>query len=164
MINITRMLTVDEGLKNRVYKDTKGKNTVGIGFNMDDSSARAIWLHANVSESFNLVLQNQQALSTPSAWALLNKCVENAKTDLLLLFPAFDSYPNFVQLALLNLMYNMGRPTFSQFTTFISLIKHQNYSGAATDLAKTKWATQVPKRCMRVCALLKGDDSLYVLS
>lgn len=161
MINLTRMFTVDEGLKNRVYKDTKGNNTVGIGFNMDNPAARACWIHADIPESFNLVYNGQQALATTSVWNLLNKCIDYAKTDTIAVFPEFNVYPEYVQLALLNLMFNMGKPKFSGFHTFIKLIRAKDFTSAANDLATTLWATQVPKRSMRVCALLRGDDSLY---
>jgi GH24 family phage-related lysozyme (muramidase) len=155
------MFTMDEGCKNCTYKDTTGNTTVGIGFNMDTPSARRIWDEADIPESFDSVKAGTQLLSQESIWALLNMSVANCKQDLHSIFPSFDTYPIYVQLALINLCFNLGKPTFSTFTTFLSRIRLSNFKGAAQDLALTKWATQVPNRAMRVCALLNNDDSLY---
>lgn len=162
MINVIRMLTFDEGLRNNVYTDTKGNKTVGIGFNMDDPYARGVWIHSDIPESFILVYQGKTPLSTQSTWNILNTQVENAKSDLRSIFSDFDSYPDFVQLSLINLCFNMGKTVFSGFHTFIGLIRQSDYNTAAEDLKTTKWATELTKRAERIYALLKGDDSLYV--
>jgi len=143
------MLTVDEGSKSLVYKDTKGKATVGIGFNMDDGNAQNVWKQANIPESFSLVKSGTSELSKESSWKLLTVCVDNCKKDLAHFFPAFDT------------LHNMGSAIFSQFHTFIRLIKDNDYVGASSDLGNTSWATQVGKRKNRVMALLLEDDSLY---
>lgn len=155
------MFTVDEGFKSFAYKDTKGKTTVGIGFNMDDPKAKGAWIMADIPESYYAVYSKQQQLSQQSAWSLLGYCINGAKKDLLTMFDSLEIYPQYVQFALINLIFNMGKPVFSEFNTFIGLIKAKDFEGAANDLAKTKWATELPNRAMRVCALLKGDDSLY---
>jgi len=155
------MLTTDEGLRNTSYKDTVGKTTVGIGFNMDDPHAQGIWIKADIPESYHQVYNRTQTLSTESAWKLLNVCIENSVTDLKTIFENYDGLPELIQLALINLMFNMGKPVFSQFKTFIGLVQKGEFEAASNDLARTKWATQVPNRAMRVCSLLKEDDLYY---
>ncbi len=162
MINIIRMLTVDEGIRFVVYKDTVGKRTVGIGFNMDDINARTIWQYAGIKENFDSIRDGKSSLSQESAWKLLNVCVDNCKIDLKHTFTEFDNYPEGVQLALINLIYNMGNTIFIQFKTFISLIKDSDYVGAAEDLSHTRWALEVKSRAKRVIALLNEDDKGYI--
>lgn len=161
MINLVRMLTVDEGLKNKVYKDPAGNKTVGIGFNMDDPHARGVWIMADVPESFLSVYNGYSQISTESAWKLLNVQTNNAIKDLKTVFDDFDTYPDGAKYALINIVFNIGLPKFSKFNTFIGLIKSNDFDAASDDLAQTALAHQLPNRYKRVCALLKGDDSLY---
>lgn len=161
MITVVKMLAVDEGIRYKAYKDTKGNVTVGIGFNMDDPRARGIWLKADIPESFNGVYAMTDSISAQSTLNVLDVCVTNARNDLKTLLPNFSTYPDYVQLALVNLMFNMGLPTFSKFYTFLNLIKEGNYDDAGNHLESTAWYNQVGERASRVMALLKGDDSLY---
>lgn len=39
-------LTLNEGVRKRVYKDTQGYKTIGIGFNMDHAGAKEEWIQA----------------------------------------------------------------------------------------------------------------------
>lgn len=155
------MLQYDEGTLYKSYKDTMGNTTVGIGFNMDDPHARGVWIQADIPESFNLVYDSKLPLSSSSIASLINTCINNSKQELKTIFPSYASYPEYVQLALLNMIFNMGKTVLSEFHTFISLIKENNYAKAATDLNNTKWYNQVPNRAKRVVALLTGDYSNY---
>jgi lysozyme len=163
MINVVRMLTIDEGNRYRVYLDVKGKHTIGIGFNMDDINSKAVWAQANILESFDNVYKNLVPLSVKSVGDLFNTCVGNVKYDLRTIFHDFDTYPEYVQLALVNLMFNMGKTKFSDFTETIAIITNKQFNEAADHLQYTLWAKQLPARSLRVRKLLKGDDSGYAL-
>lgn len=157
------MLTIDEGFRQYSYKDTKGKTTVGIGFNMDDAGAKGVWIMSDIPESFRLVYEHQQQLSQASAWKLLNYQINNAKKDLLTIFTSLEVFPVLVQYALINLMFNMGKTVFSEFHTFISLIKENKFVEAANDLKTTELAKEEPLRLIRVCSLLNQNDNPYTL-
>lgn len=163
MLSPQEMLQQDEGMRYRAYKDTKGNITVGIGFNLDNPGAKAIWLHADIPESFNSIYTQETYLSTNSVVKLLNTCIDSCRLDLEdVLHRDVTDYPDYVQLALINLMFNMGKPTFSQFNTFIKLIKDKNYDDAATDLSNTRWSIELVNRSSRICKLIKGDYSGYI--
>lgn len=161
MLTIAQMLKFDEGLRQRVYKCSRGYNTVGIGFNMDDPSARTVWAEANIKESFNLVIKNQQSLSLKSVSDLLYKCIDNIKINAKWVFPEFDSYPEHVQLAVLNMLFQMGPRKLAQFTKTVSLIKEKKFAEASVEALDSSWAKQTPARAKRVTDLLKGDYSGY---
>lgn len=160
-LNAIKMLSFDEGVRYRVYKDTAGKLTVGIGFNMDSPNARAIWLKAGVSESFNLVYGGKQSLSVNSVQLLFNACMDSAITDLKSIFPDYDTYPELVQLALINMVFNMGKPVFETFFSTIKLIKARKWDEVAEHILGTLWSKQVGQRSVRVANLFKGVDSLF---
>lgn len=155
------MLTVDEGCRYKAYKDTTGHTTVGIGFNMDSPTARSTWIRANVTESFNSVYSDQCNLSTNSINSLLNTCIDSARTDLESLLPEYSTYPYCVQIALINLMFNLGKSVFSTFTGTIQLIKNKQFAEAAQHLLGTLWAREVPNRAKRVAQLFNNDYSGY---
>lgn len=155
------MLQADEGLRYKAYKDTNGKTTVGIGFNMDDPRAKSVWLQADIPESFNLVRNSNFPLSSASVISLTTICINNARKDLISIFPEFNTYPEYAQLALINLIFNMGKPVFLQFNTFINLIKDKDFYGASDDLANTKYATELKERSSRICSLLEGNLDAY---
>lgn len=163
MITAAQMLKFDEGLKNKAYRDTVGKVTIGIGFNMDNPGARGIWNSTGILESFDDCYKGIKTLSPDSITKLLYKCVDIAKSDLKILFSEFDTFPENVQLALINLMFNMGRPTLSKFFTFNKFIKDKNYDRASDQLGTTGYSSQLPQRSKRVRSLLKGDDSEYII-
>lgn len=155
------MLKLDEGLRYKAYIDTVGKTTVGIGFNMDSPNAKSLWLHADVHESFSAVYNGQTSLSTNSIVSLFNTCIDSCRVDLESLFEDFETYPEYTQLALINLIFNMGKPVFSQFHTTINLIKAKEFNKASDNLEHTAWASQLPVRSARVRKLLTGDYSGY---
>lgn len=161
MLSAYDMLKFDEGLRYKAYKDTVGKMTVGIGFNMDNPVAKGTWIHSNIPESFNSVYSGNIPLSTNSIISLFNTCVDWCRVDLESMFSDFEIYPDYVQLALINLMFNMGKSVLSQFNTFINLVKEHDYDGSSNDLASTKWSRELVQRSKRVCLLLKGDYSGY---
>lgn len=161
MINIVKMMQADEGLLYKAYKDTVGKTTVGIGFNMDDAHAKSVWAQADIVEFFDNVYKGLQTLSTKSVGDLFNACVTNAKADLHSIFPTFYSMPDYVQLALINMMFNMGIHVFKEFTQTIDAINKGDYITAASRALQSNWAKQLPERASRVTKLLTGDDSGY---
>lgn len=163
MLSVYDMLKLDEGLRYKVYTDTVGKATVGIGFNMDSSSAKGLWLRANIGESFSAVYSGQSSLSTNSIVSLFNTCIDGCRVDLESIFNDFETYPEHAQLALINLMFNMGKSVFTGFHTTINLLKAKDFNGASDHLAGTGWASQLPVRSARVRKLLKGDYSGYTV-
>ena len=156
------MFTVDEGYRDMAYLDTTGHVTVGIGFNMDSPNARETWADAGIHDNFDLVYNRTIPITLDEAWALLNTCIDNCKTDLLSILHDFDSYPENIKMALINLCFNLGLPKLTGFTTFLGRIRLGNYAGAALDLSMTLWAMQLPERAKRVCQLINGDDSFYL--
>lgn len=161
MVSLIRMFTVDEGCKQYSYKDTRGNVTVGFGFNMDDASSRAQWGKADVHENFDLVYNKSVPISMESAWSLLTVCIKNCEDELRSILHDYESMPQDVQYALINLIFNLGMHKFLTFDTFLNRIRVNNFEGAAKDLEGTLWYKEVPNRAKRVCSLLRGDDSGY---
>ncbi len=158
---ITILLSVDEGVMNKVYKDTAGNRTIGVGFNMDNPQARGTWIKADIPESFTAVYVGTISLSDDSVTKLFNTTIKQILVDTRKLYPAIPTYPDTVQLALVNLAFNLGITKLKTFNTFNKYITESKFPEAAEDLLQTAWYSQVGNRGDRVVALLKGDDSQY---
>lgn len=142
-----RMLTVDEGKSRRIYPDSRGVLTIGIGHNCvgNDLSDRAIDL---IFEDD--LLQAAVGICKVFSPELLESIGTNRK------------------LALLNLMFNLGAGRFGKFKRMIAAVNEQRWEDAAAELFDSAWAYQVddgpggkPGRADRVAAMLENDKFPY---
>jgi lysozyme len=63
--------------------------------------------------------------------------------------------------AVIDMMFNMGAGTFSEFTGFITLMNEGNFAAAANDLlTQTAWAKEVPSRARDVATMIETGDWL----
>ena len=93
-----------EGKRNKVYIDTSGNKTIGIGFNMDSCSAGQTWLKAFGSmDSFysdNVILTDEQI------YKLLDICIENAYNIAAAYYPFIGNLSLNQRLVLEDLCFN----------------------------------------------------------
>lgn len=108
-----------EGLRLTPYKDTNGHLTIGVGHNLDDG------------------------ISNKTAMQMLDDDIAVAKAGALKLFPNLLTFSLKRQAAIIELIFNMGEPTFSKFTTTIACIHAGAWSKAAENLLDSTWAKQV---------------------
>lgn len=123
----------DEGVRLKPYKDTVGKLTIGIGRNLDDVG-----------------------ISEEEARAMLNADVDRAESQLRKTFTWFLTAPEPVQRALVNMCFNMGITRLTQFGKMLSALANKDYDLAASEALKSKWATQVGARAVRIAELFES--------
>lgn len=125
-------LPADEGRRNRLYKDTVGKQTVGIGRNVDDV--------AFSDEEIALMFDND---------------CKRADVVCRGLFPAFDALTDNRKAALLNMAFNLG-PGLSAFHHMIDAVNNDDFDEAARQMKASKWYTQVqPSRSERLVSMMQ---------
>ena len=123
-----------EGCRLTAYQDTLGVWTIGIGTNLQelriDRGTAVAWLRAKVYQS-----------------------ERDAGT-----FPWYAGLTLNRQLAIIELIYNMGRPRFTGFVHMISALAAKDYPTAAAELVASAWTGQVgPTRAARLHdAILRG--------
>lgn len=132
--------TFEEGLRLNKYLDTTNNWTIGIGHKLTKDE-----LDANLS-----------TITKEQAYDILEKDLDNAKKDAKRIFPEYDTYPENVKLALLDMTFNLGYSGLSKFITTIGLIKDRKFKEASVQAMKSLWARQVPNRAKRVTKLLAG--------
>ena len=132
----------EEGYRTKAYKDTKGYWTVGIGHLLSKtvSFEGLVWSDAKV----RTVFEND-----------LDSSLRSAKE----IFPQYETLPPNVQLAILDMIFNLGGNGFRQFKTVIRMINAGRYKDAAVAALDSKWARQdVPNRARRTAKLLSNVD------
>jgi lysozyme len=118
-----------EGYRDRIYKDTVNKQTIGYGWNIDDTP-----IYREVAE-----LQLRMKLE---------ECEKE-------LAKALDFWPNLTQArkeVLLDMCFNLGLAGLLGFKNTLRLIENSNHEEAAAQMLKSKWATQVGDRAKWLAA------------
>jgi len=125
-------LSRDEGRRHRPYYDGRMRTTIGVGRNLDDTG---------VSDSeVDLMLANDIARS------------ERDLDHHLSWWRQLDAVR---QRVLLNMAFNMGWPTFSQFARFFSAVHQHRWDDAALEMIASRWHTQVGERALRLEQMMR---------
>lgn len=142
-----------EGYEPVAYKDTRGNWTIGYGFNLSDSSAKAK-LAAHGLNPQSLIRGGN--ISASKAEMLLVQEVAIAKVIARENFPSFDSHPFEVRQILVDLSYNLGENKVDDFVDFRAAIAKKDYKTAAAELVDSNWYSQVGKRSRNHVATLRS--------
>nr|4ARJ_A Chain A, PESTICIN, LYSOZYME [Yersinia pestis]4ARJ_B Chain B, PESTICIN, LYSOZYME [Yersinia pestis] len=150
VVNIFEMLRIDEGLRLKIYKDTEGYYTIGIGHLLTKSPS----LNAAKSELDKAIGRNTNGVITKDeAEKLFNQDVDAAVRGILRnakLKPVYDSLDAVRRAALINMVFQMGETGVAGFTNSLRMLQQKRWDEAAVNLAKSRWYNQTPNRAKRV--------------
>jgi lysozyme len=124
-------LVVDEGRRNKMYLDSKKIPSIGIGHNLRD-----------------------KPISNAAVDQIFADDVADSVADIRKLF-TFDELSDNRKAVVLNMMFNLGLSTFSQFVNTIAAVNRGDYAAAATGMLASLWARQVGDRAERLAKLMK---------
>lgn len=127
-------LSIDEGRRNKLYKDTAAppKLTIGVGRNIEDRGLR--------DDEINLMLSND---------------IDEAAVIARLLCPVFDKLGDVRQEVLINMAFNMGAPRLAGFKKMLAAIATFNYQEAADQMEDSAWYRQVGARADRLSKAMR---------
>lgn len=136
MINsLADQLKRDEGWRNRPYKDSVGKITIGFGRNLDDDGIS--------QEEGDLMLANDIKATTASLEAHL---------------PWTMGLDEVRKSVLLAMAFNMGMGGLMQFRDTLASIQAGDYQAASQGMLQSKWAGQVGPRAQRLAVQLESGQ------
>jgi len=124
-------LTRDEGYRRKVYKDSVGIETVGIGRNL---------VHVGVSKE--------------EAQYLLGNDIKGAVVDAEK-FPWYDGLSPKRKRVIVNIIFNIGLPRFKKFKKTIRYINCQQFQDASVEMLDSLWARQVGVRAKRLSVMMR---------
>jgi lysozyme len=134
---LTADLIRDEGREHRVYPDSKGIPTIGVGRNLRD-----------------------KGLSDDEIRYLLNNDIDECVADLTENFPWFSTLNAVRQRAILNMRFNLGPTRFRKFTGTIGHLAVGNFTGAAEGIRASLMAKQTGRRAERIAVMIEHGEEV----
>ncbi|KOE25735.1 glycoside hydrolase family protein [Burkholderia multivorans] len=125
-------LTLDEGRRSRIYVDTVGKVSGGIGRNLTDKGFR--------DNEIDLMYQND--IAETEAWLDRN-------------LPWWRSLDPVRQRVMMNMAFNMQGKLLT-FVNTLAAVKRGDYASAADGMLASKWASQVGDRAKRLADMMRS--------
>jgi lysozyme len=134
---LAAQLAIDEGRRPRIYTDTVGKVTGGVGRNLTD--------RAFSDDEIDLMLKNDIAI---------------VESDLDHKLPWWRTMTEARQNVLANMCFNLGIDRLLGFINTLAMMKAGQYDSAASGMLQSKWATQVGARAVRLAAMMRKGEFL----
>ena len=117
----------DEGVVLTLYKCSAGKNTIGVGRNVDD---RGI-----TDDESDYLLSND-----------IDLCIEELRAT----FPWFQTLSDTRQRVMVNMCVNLGLSRLMGFRKFLAAMEAGEWETAGVEMLDSKWARQVGPRSTRL--------------
>ncbi len=128
-------LTIDEGRRDRVYTDSVGKLTVGVGRNISDREFS--------QDEIDLMLSNDIAL---------------VEADLDRTMPWWRTMTEARQGVLANMAFNLGISRLAGFKNTLAYMQAGRYDAAAAGMLDSLWAKQVGARADRLAKIMRTGE------
>lgn len=156
-------LRFEEGDKPRAYKDHLGFWTIGIGRLIDPRKGgriteeeRAILLANDPSRRGGTIMD---WTLTPAERSMLLKNDVKRFTDAMADWPAWKRVQGDIprMVAMTSMCFQLGEKGFGKFVNTLAMIAAGRFADAATNMLKSKWATEdTPERAARVASLMRN--------
>ena len=130
-----------EGYRNKVYLDTLGKRTVGVGhlcvedFWEDDKEYEEKFLMDILLDDLQNAIKGARELKE-----------EHSCTDI----------DEIAQEILVEMVFQLGKNGVSKFKNMWKALSEKNYIGASYEMLDSKWAKQTPNRAKSMADLMKA--------
>ena len=151
--NFYDMLSLNEGNKPKVYKDSKGNRTIGIGFNLEDASNRKFLKREgiNINELFA-----GRELTDRETKTLYNHSLTQAFKDAQSYDPNFAKRPEAVKMTLVDMAFNLGLTKLNKFVDMKKGLMNNDYNMAADEMVDSNWYKQVKSRGPRMVKVMRS--------
>lgn len=134
-MDLTRLknrLVLEEGKRNKVYKDTLGIDTIGVGRNLRDVG-----------------------LSDDEIMYLLDNDLKRVFADLDKRLPWWRQLNEARQLVLADMCFNMGINKLCSFVNTLRKLQAGDYEGTAQGMLDSLWAKQVKGRAEDLARIMR---------
>lgn len=128
---LAAMLIEEEGLRLKVYMDTAGVPTIGVGRNLRDKG-----------------ITKDEAL----------KMLQDDIADVLVALPSLAGWyrlDHVRQLVLADMAFNLGVHGLLEFKDMLSAVWHGDWEAATQEMLTSRWAHQVGRRAHRLAEMMR---------
>lgn len=122
-----------EGLKKEPYLDTEGKLTIGIGHCLDT-----------------------KPISDRACMVIFEDDCADVERDLTKLVYDFDNLPERAQIALFDMVFQLGLGGVQKFKKMLLAIGERDWNKAADECLDSKYHRQTPSRCEENAQMLRA--------
>ena len=146
-------LKVDEGNRLKVYKDSLGIDTIGVGFNLQEPANKEVFKKVTgmtVEEA-----KKGKAITQEQSDLLLEHTVGNSEKEVRGLVKNFENLTPDQQDALTNFVFNVGINTAKTFKNTLAAVERGDGKAAAEGIRKSKYYKQVGARGERIAKTLE---------
>jgi len=140
MDRLKKQLKEDEGERLKVYKDTRGFPTVGVGHLVRPAD----------------MLQVGDRITPEQCDIFFDYDLARTVVDCKREIEGWADFPDEVQEILANMAYNLGITGLLKFKNTFSFLRSKNYDKAANALVASRWYSQVGNRSKRLVARLRA--------
>ena len=130
-----------EGYRNKVYLDTLGKRTVGVGhlcvedFWEDDKEYEESFLMEILEKDLQEAIRGAKELMDEHGCADIDERAEEI---------------------LIEMVFQLGRTGVSKFKNMWKALSEHNYVGASFEMLDSRWAKQTPNRAKNMADQMKA--------
>ena len=133
---LIEQLKLHEGVRDRPYKDSVGKLTIGVGRNLTDKGLKP--------KEIEYLLMND-----------IMDCID----DLNKYLPWWRQLNEVRQRVLMDMCFNLGIGGLLGFKNTLAFIQSGDYEQASQNMLSSKWASQVGQRARRLSEMMRtGQD------
>lgn len=132
MNRLKELLIRHEGIRNKPYRDTMGKLTIGVGRNLDDVGISPL--------EINFLLEND---------------ILKAQSQAAAAFHWFNYLTGARRDVIISMIFNLGVNRFKDFKKMIAALEKGQYATASEEMLKSKWASQVGDRAVELSEMMK---------
>lgn len=145
---IKQMVIANEGWKNKVYKDSRGLWTIGVGHLIGDGK-KMPFEENGIKFTKDTELSNQQVRELfEKDFGEHLKLAEKA--------PGWDKANEAGKAGLIDLTYNMGGYWYTKFKKAATLLSDGKFKEAADEFKKSAWYKQVGERAPATVSLIRS--------
>ena len=132
---LRQQIRMHEGVEHKVYEDTEGIKTVGVGRNLED-----------------------RGLSDDEIDYLLSNDIDICVKELEQTFDWYDDLDDIRKRVLIDMMFNLGMPRLKGFVNMLKAIEARAWRSAAVEMLDSKWAEQVGNRASRLSEMMETGE------
>ena len=132
---LRQQIRMHEGVEHKVYEDTEGIKTVGVGRNLED-----------------------RGLSDDEIDYLLSNDIDICVKELEQTFDWYDDLDDIRKRVLIDMMFNLGMPRLKKFVNMLKAIEARAWRSAAVEMLDSKWAEQVGNRASRLSEMMETGE------
>ena len=134
---LTEQLKVHEGVRDKVYLDTEGIETIGVGRNLKDKGLS--------EDEIDYLLQND---------------ISEFRSGVQETWSWWDDLDDVRQRVVVDMAFNMGLGGLSKFKKTLGHIEAGEYEEASSEMLNSRWAEQVGRRANTLSEMMRtGEDS-----